>query len=148
MSWISRRTRSLVVSYRYWAVPVISIRVSAIVRWSYYTTTVARLFMHRPHGYQTSHKKTHSRFTLWCVFCSLVRIFLPSPCRVTSDEGTGETAWASSQYKDRIYPGMGIPMLKIRRLWDRLIFDKGIPILVRSYHYIETGPWCFCLIRW
>ena len=38
------------------------------------------------------------------------------------------------------FPGMEIPMLKIRRSWDRLIFNMGIPILVRRYLYIETGP--------
>ena len=36
---------------------------------------------------------------------------------------------------------MGIPILKIRRLWDRLIFNMGIPILVRHL-YIEMAPWC------
>ena len=39
-----------------------------------------------------------------------------------------------------VFPGMGILMLKIRRSWDRLIFNMGIPILVRGYLYIETGP--------
>ena len=33
------------------------------------------------------------------------------------------------------FPGMGIPMLKIRRSRDRLIFNMGIPILVRLYIY-------------
>ena len=35
------------------------------------------------------------------------------------------------------FPGMGIPMLKIRRSWDRRIFNMGMPILVRHL-YIET----------
>ena len=35
--------------------------------------------------------------------------------------------------------GMGIPMLKIRRSHDRLIFNMGIPILVKQYLYIETA---------
>ena len=35
---------------------------------------------------------------------------------------------------------MGIPMLKIRRSQDRLIFNMGIPILVRRYLYIEMAP--------
>ena len=39
------------------------------------------------------------------------------------------------------FPGMGIPMLKIKRSRDRLIFNMGIPILVRRHLYIETGPW-------
>ena len=39
---------------------------------------------------------------------------------------------------------MGIPMLKIRRSWDCLIFNMGIPILVRRHLYIETAPrWSF-----
>ena len=36
---------------------------------------------------------------------------------------------------------MGIHMLKIRRSWDRLIFNMWIPILVRRHLYIETAPW-------
>ena len=40
-----------------------------------------------------------------------------------------------------VFPGKGIPMLKIRRSWVRLIFSMGIPILVRRHLYIiETGP--------
>ena len=35
---------------------------------------------------------------------------------------------------------MGIPMLKIRRSWDHLIFNMGIPILVRHL-YTERAPW-------
>ena len=35
---------------------------------------------------------------------------------------------------------MGILMLKIRRLRDRLIFNMGIPILVRGHLHIETAP--------
>ena len=34
---------------------------------------------------------------------------------------------------------MGIPMLKIRRSWDRLIFNMVIPILVRRHLYIEMA---------
>ena len=41
------------------------------------------------------------------------------------------------------FPGMGIPMLTIRRSWDRLIFNMGIPILVRQHLYIETPLWSF-----
>ena len=42
------------------------------------------------------------------------------------------------------FPGMGIPMLKIIRSRDRLIFNMGIPILVRRHLYIETAP-CFLI---
>ena len=45
---------------------------------------------------------------------------------------------------------MGIPMLKIRRSRDRLIFNMGIPILVRRHLCTETVPWssplCSCHI--
>ena len=39
-----------------------------------------------------------------------------------------------------IFPRYGISMLKIRRSRDRLIFNTGVPILVRRYIYIETAP--------
>ena len=42
------------------------------------------------------------------------------------------------------FPGMGIPMLKIRRSRDRPIFNMGIPILVRGHLYIETAPRAVC----
>ena len=35
---------------------------------------------------------------------------------------------------------MGIPMLKVRRSRDHLIFNMGIPILVRRHLYIERPP--------
>ena len=38
------------------------------------------------------------------------------------------------------YPGLEIPMLQIRRSWDRLIFNRGIPIVVRRHLYIDTAP--------
>ena len=38
-----------------------------------------------------------------------------------------------------VFPGMGIRMLTIRPLWDSLIFNRGIRILVRHL-YIETPP--------
>ena len=62
-----------------------------------------------------------------------------------------------------IFPCMGIPMLKIRWLRDCLIFNMGIPILVRQHFYIEMAPriwwalleeiWvrsrrCSCLVTW
>ena len=36
---------------------------------------------------------------------------------------------------------IGIPMLKIRRSHNRLIFNMGIPIPRKYGLYIETGPW-------
>ena len=38
------------------------------------------------------------------------------------------------------FPGMGIPMLKIRRSWDRLIFNMTIHILVRRYLLYWNRP--------
>ena len=38
------------------------------------------------------------------------------------------------------FPGMGIPMLKVRWSWDRLFFNMWIPVLVRWHLYIETAP--------
>ena len=40
-------------------------------------------------------------------------------------------------------PCTGIPMLKIRWSWDRLIFNTGIPIHGKDGHYIETRPRAF-----
>ena len=37
------------------------------------------------------------------------------------------------------FPGIGIPIMKIRRSSDHLIFIMGIPKLVRSHLYIESG---------
>ena len=42
------------------------------------------------------------------------------------------------------FQGMGIPMLKIRRSWDRLIFNMRIPILVRRYLNIQTHTPIYC----
>ena len=38
-----------------------------------------------------------------------------------------------------IFPGIGIPMLKIRGSKDRLIFNMGIPLPARRYCYIELA---------
>ena len=45
------------------------------------------------------------------------------------------------------FSGMGIPMLKIRRSRNRLIFNVGIPILVRRHLYIQTAPASF-VYKW
>ena len=41
----------------------------------------------------------------------------------------------------RCLTNMGIPMLKISRYRDRLIFNMRIPIPGKDGLYIETGPW-------
>ena len=38
-----------------------------------------------------------------------------------------------------VFPRYGVPMLKIRRSRDRLIFNMGIPVPVR-HSYVETDP--------
>ena len=38
------------------------------------------------------------------------------------------------------FPGIGIPIIKRRRSWDRLLFIMGIPILARQHLYIVTAP--------
>ena len=44
-----------------------------------------------------------------------------------------------------VFPGMEILMLKTRWSRDRLIFNMGIPILVRWHLYIVTAPWSLSL---
>ena len=46
-----------------------------------------------------------------------------------------------SQYKDRLSQVWDSHVIKIRRSRDRLIFNKGITILVRRHRYIETATW-------
>ena len=54
--------------------------------------------------------------------------------------------WALFQYK-RVFWGIGIPIIKIRWLWDHIILIIGIPtMLVRWHLYNETAPW-FCVYK-
>ena len=46
-----------------------------------------------------------------------------------------------NQYEDGIST-FGIPIIKMSRSWDRLIFIMGISLLVRHL-YIKTTPWTF-----
>ena len=47
-----------------------------------------------------------------------------------------------------VFPGMGIPMIKIRPSRDCIIFNMTIPMLVRRHLYIETARrWSFHQIR-
>ena len=39
-----------------------------------------------------------------------------------------------------LFPGYGIPMLKIRRSQERLIFNMGILYWLRRHLYVETAP--------
>ena len=43
---------------------------------------------------------------------------------------------------------MGIPIVEIRRSYDRLISTKGFPILIRWHLYFESGSWwCHITVR-
>ena len=64
---------------------------------------------------------------------------LTSPYASTSTVMT--KFWAPSQYKD-VFFTYGIPLIKIRRSWVRLILIMGMPILVSRSLYIETPLWC------
>ena len=58
--------------------------------------------------------------------------------QVTQHDGWGSTSGPRLNIRPS-FPGMGIPMLKIRRSRDRLIFNTWIPKLIRHL-YIETAP--------
>ena len=47
---------------------------------------------------------------------------------------------AGPRLKRLSFPGMRIPILKIRWSWDRLIFNMGISKLIRRHVYIEMPP--------
>ena len=42
-----------------------------------------------------------------------------------------------------VLPGMGIPMLKIKRTLWRLIYNMEIPIPSKTVFLVETPPWSF-----
>ena len=46
-----------------------------------------------------------------------------------------------------VFPCMGIPVLKIRQSQDRIIFNMGIPTLVRRHFHIKKAPWLRVLWR-
>ena len=74
------------------------------------------------HGWQyRSDASKGSGHDHWCVYWVLI------PCRARLNIKT-------------IFPGIGIPMLKIRWSRDHLIFNMRIPILVRWHLYTETSP--------
>ena len=54
------------------------------------------------------------------------------------------SAWAPFQYKGRLFR-YGIPILKMKWSWDRLIFLMGISVMGRRRSYISTVPrhWWF-----
>ena len=48
--------------------------------------------------------------------------------------------WASSQYQRCRLTGIGIPVLKIRRSHDRLIFNMGIPYITKTVFILREDP--------
>ena len=59
--------------------------------------------------------------------------------------GSGDTTPGPCLNIKTVFPGVGIPMLKIRRSWDRLIFNMGNPIPVRRHiFYMEMAPSFLC----
>ena len=60
-------------------------------------------------------------------------------CHLTNARNLTVEIRALSQYKDSLFM-YGIPIIKIRQLWDHLIFTMGTPILVRYHLYTETAP--------
>ena len=53
--------------------------------------------------------------------------------------------WASFQCKDHLSM-YGISILKITQSWEYLIFNVGIPILVRWHLYTEMALWWITLV--
>ena len=54
------------------------------------------------------------------------------------DKLLGAPAFVKRVYIKTFFPGMGIPILKIRWLQNRLIFNMGIPILIKCHLYLES----------
>ena len=81
---------------------------------------------HDLHYSQDSHSQMPNIHNAWILN---VQFILWSVCKLQRPV----SIWRPS------FRGMGIPMLKIRWLWDRLIFNMGIPILVRQHFCIVSG---------
>ena len=56
-------------------------------------------------------------------------------CVCMSGEGGGVVDMINT-----IFPGMGIPIIRVRGSWDNVNFTMGIPMLVRWHHFSETTP--------
>ena len=57
-----------------------------------------------------------------------------------SDTETGSCFSGLRLNINTVFPCMGIPLLKIRRSRNRLIFNMEIPIQVRWHIYVDTAP--------
>ena len=71
-------------------------------------------------------------------------IYPNAPGLLHSTGGRGFEKWSGTggclNIKICRLTSIGMPMLKIRRSRDRLIFNMGIPIPGKDGLYIETGP--------
>ena len=78
----------------------------------------------------------------------LITVFIWYQCVKCRRGGTRQkpATWALPQYKDRL-SRYGIPMLKIRRSQDCLIFNMWIAILVRQHLHIQTALWMWEWVR-
>ena len=79
-------------------------------------------------------------YDIWCFYRFTVKS-MPSQNLKNND------LWSSLNLNSRprrsiktVIPRYGDPMLKIMRSRDRLIFNMGIPLLVKRHFYIETAP--------
>ena len=77
---------------------------------------------------------TNADLIHWCIYASL------GEDELTLNDSTPLQGAVS--IRKTVFPGMAIPMLKIRRPTGRLIFNMGIPIPGKTVFYIETGPCC------
>ena len=69
-----------------------------------------------------------------CKSVSFSKTCLKSYFHQAKGKGPGEFTRATINIKDRLSQVRGFSMLKIRWSWDRLIFNMGILILVRSIY--------------
>ena len=83
----------------------------------------------------SSHKGPVTRKLFPCDDFFMVHEFLTSSASLNTVR-RGQEPWPRFDLQT-LFPGIGIPIIKIRRSWDRLIYMVGIPILIR-YLYIET----------
>ena len=74
--------------------------------------------------------------------CNFIQIYNSTSHWWSVNISSSSTQRAVSILRCRL-TNIGIPMLKIRRSCDRLIFNMGIPIPGKDSLYIETGPWCW-----
>ena len=83
----------------------------------------------------TVHAKKYIHSALMCFVVCKLRLILPRITLLVLVQSSGPCLNIKT-----VFGRYGDPHVK-DKLWDRLIFNMGIPILVRRYLYIETAPW-------